>query len=95
MFDGKTKLYFDWIQKPENIAAMTKCNPKELALGKAQGAVIKCQKPLPDDVSKHYFETTVFFGSNCNSAATSLMHRYQKKGDNSILKTSFSETSFK
>ena len=35
-FDGKPELYFDWILTLKSIAAMTKWNPKELALGKAQ-----------------------------------------------------------
>ena len=34
-FDGKPKLYFDWILKKENMAAVSKWDPKELALGKA------------------------------------------------------------
>ena len=33
--DGKPVLYFDWILKLENIAAVTMCNPMELDLGKA------------------------------------------------------------
>ena len=41
-FHGKPELYFHWILMLENIAAVTKCNPKELALGEAQCAVIKC-----------------------------------------------------
>ena len=40
-FVGKLELCFDWILKLENIAVMTKYNPKELAIGKAQDAVIK------------------------------------------------------
>ena len=50
-FDGKPELYFDWILKLENIAAVTKQNTKELALGKSEGVVIKCFKSSPADVS--------------------------------------------
>ena len=39
------------ILKLENIVAVTKWNPKALALGKVQGAVIKCIKSLPADAS--------------------------------------------
>ena len=41
-FDGNPELYFDLILKVENIAAVTKYNPKALALGIVQGAVINC-----------------------------------------------------
>ena len=51
IFDGKWELYFDWILKLENIVAVTKQNPRELTLGKAQGKVTKCLKLLPADVS--------------------------------------------
>ena len=37
--------------KLENIAATPKWYPKKLALGKAQGTVIKCLKSLPADAS--------------------------------------------
>ena len=40
-FNGRPELYIDQIQNLENIAEVTKQNSKELALGKAQGAVIK------------------------------------------------------
>ena len=50
-FDGKLELYFDWILKIENKPEVTKYNQSELALGKATGAVIKCLKSLPSDVS--------------------------------------------
>ena len=46
-FDCKPKLYFNSILKLENIASVTKWNPKELALVKCQGAVIKFLKSLP------------------------------------------------
>ena len=54
-FNGKPELYFDLILKLENIAATIKWkwNPKELALGKAQGIVIKCLKSLPAVSSWH------------------------------------------
>ena len=35
----------------KNIAAVAKWNPKELPLGKAQAAVIKCLKSLHPDIS--------------------------------------------
>ena len=35
-FNGKPELYFGWILKIENIATVTKQNPKDLALVKAQ-----------------------------------------------------------
>ena len=41
------ELYCNWSLKLENIAAVTKEHPKELVLGKAQDAVIKCLKSLP------------------------------------------------
>ena len=50
-FDGKPDLYFDSILKLDNMAVVTKQNLKELTLGKAQGAIIKCLKSLPADVS--------------------------------------------
>ena len=50
-FDGEPKLYFDCILKLKNIAMVTKCNLKELALENAQGAGIKCLKSLPADSS--------------------------------------------
>ena len=48
-FDGKPELYFDWILKLENIATVTKQNPKELVLGIARGTVIKYLKSLQAD----------------------------------------------
>ena len=52
-FDGKPELHFKWILKLENISTVTKQNPKELALVKAQGTVIKCLKSLPVDTSRN------------------------------------------
>ena len=46
-FHGKCELYFNWILKLKNIVTITKQHTKEFALGKAQGAVIKCLKSLP------------------------------------------------
>ena len=34
MFDGELELYFDWIMRLENLAAVSKQNPKEWASGK-------------------------------------------------------------
>ena len=48
IFDRKPELHFDWILKVENIAVVTKCNPTELDLGKAQGMVIK----IPQTVTR-------------------------------------------
>ena len=68
-----------WL-KLENIAAFTKQHPKELALGKAQGAVIKCLKSLPHDVSwnnvKAILRQQFSLVPAVNHAATWLMHRY-------------------
>ena len=83
-FDGKPELYFDWILKLENIAVVTKHNPKELALGKAQGAIIKCLNLLSADASwngmKAILRQKMFFSSKCNSCHHPIMHRYQQKG---------------
>ena len=35
----------------KKIAAVTEHNPKELALGNAHGAVVKCLKSLPPDTT--------------------------------------------
>ena len=68
-----------------NINAVTKCNPKELALGKAQGAAIKCLKSLPTDTSWNNVQATFrqqfSFIPTITHATTHLMHRYQKKGE--------------
>ena len=52
-FDAKHELNFGWILKLENIAVVTKSDPKELVLGKAQGTVIKCLKYLIADTSQN------------------------------------------
>ena len=44
-------LSFDWILNLDNTAVVIKPIPKDLALGKAEGAVIKCFKSLPAHVS--------------------------------------------
>ena len=85
-FDGKPELYLDWILKHENIAAVSKWNPKVAALEKAQGAVIQCLKLLPADVSLNNVKAilrqqfslvpTVTHGS---TGSTWLMYRYQQK----------------
>ena len=49
--DDKPELDFNWILKLENIAEVTKQNPKESVLGDNQGAVMKCLKPLPEGTS--------------------------------------------
>ena len=51
IFDGKPKLYFDWIVKLENITTVTKQNPEEIALGKAHRDIIKSLRSLPPDTS--------------------------------------------
>ena len=65
----------------ENIAAVTKWNTKELALGKAQGAIIKHFKSLPVDVSwnngKAILRHQFYLLPTVADAATWLMHRYQ------------------
>ena len=68
-FDRKPELHFDWILKLENIAAVTKQNAKELALGKAQGAVIKCLMLLQGDES----------WNNVTALFKQQMHRYKEK----------------
>ena len=48
--------------------AVTKWNPKELALGKAQGRVMKCLKSLHANANWNNLKTTeitIFFSSNC------------------------------
>ena len=50
-YNDKLELYFDCILKLENVAVVTKQNPKELALGKIRVAVIKCLKSLLPDTS--------------------------------------------
>ena len=49
-FDAKLELYFSQILKLK-IAAVTKCKLRELVLGNAKAAVIKCLKSLPADTS--------------------------------------------
>ena len=84
-FDWKLELYFDWILKLESIAPVTKWNPKELALGKAQGTVIKCLKLLPADANWNIEETILrqelSLVPTVTHAATQLMLRYQQKGE--------------
>ena len=83
-FDGKPELYFDCVLKLENTAAVTKQNPKDLALGKAQGTVIKCLKSLPADSSwnnvKAILRQDFFLIPTVTPAATLLINRFQQKG---------------
>ena len=79
-FDGKPYLYFDWILKLENMASVTRWNPRELALGKAQGTVIKCLKSLPPDMIWNNVKTVLWHQFSLvlmvTHVATHLMHRY-------------------
>ena len=50
-FYGTPNKHFEWYIKWENIVNVTKCDPKELAIGKGQYAVIKCLRSLPPDAS--------------------------------------------
>ena len=60
-------------------------NLKELVLGKAQGAVIKCLKPLPPDLSwnnvKALLQQMFSLVPMVTHVFTHLMHRYKQKGD--------------
>ena len=62
---------------------MTKQNTKEVVLGKAQGAVIKCFIPLPADVSwnnvKAVLREQISLVPTVTHAATWLMHGNQQK----------------
>ena len=80
-FEGKPELYYDWILKLENIAAVTKQNLKELTLGKAQGVVINYLKSLPVVVIwnnvKAILRQQFSLVPAVTHAATWLVHRYQ------------------
>ena len=45
-FNGKTPIFFSWVLKLITVTENTHCNPKELALGKVKGMVIKYLKAL-------------------------------------------------
>ena len=80
-FDGKPELYFDWILMLENVVLVTKCNPKDLALGKAQGTLINCLKILSDDASWNNVKAKFSLVATVTYAATQLIHKYQQKGE--------------
>ena len=83
-FDGNLNYIMIGFWSEKNIAAVTKQNPKELALEKAQGTVIKCLKSLPADASwnnlKGILRQQFSLVPIVIHAATWLMHRYQHKG---------------
>ena len=84
-FDGEPELLFDWILKLENMAAVTKWYPIELALGKSQGALFKYLKSLPLDTNlsnvKAILRQQFSLVTTVTHAATWSMHRYQQKGE--------------
>ena len=85
-FKSKPDLYFDWILKLGNTAVVTKCNPKELALGKAQGTLMKCSKSLTSSsqagiMLKLFWGRQFSFDPTITYTATWVMHKYQQKGE--------------
>ena len=69
-FHGKPALYFDWILRLENIAVVTKCNPKQLALGKAQDGDYQMSQVFTIghklEQCQGHFKAAALFISTCN-----------------------------